>query len=60
MMMKLMQNMGLPQMFKKLFNKFKKSSNPEDAHIVEERFEIYKIENGKFTDKLYEDVRRYD
>ncbi len=59
-MMKLMQNTGLPQMFKKLINKFRKSNKSEDAHIVEERFEIYKIENGEFTEKLYESVRRYD
>ena len=59
-MMKLMQNTGLPQMFKKLINKFIKSNRSEDAHIVEERFEIYKIENGEFTEKLYESVTRYD
>jgi hypothetical protein len=47
-------------MFKKLINKFRKSNRSEDAHIVEERFEIYKIENGEFTEKLYESVRRYD
>jgi molybdopterin-biosynthesis enzyme MoeA-like protein len=52
--------MGLPQMFKKLFNKFRKSNESIDAHIVEERFEIYKIEDGKFTEKLYENVTRYD
>jgi molybdopterin-biosynthesis enzyme MoeA-like protein len=55
-----MQNTGLPQMFKKLINKFIKSNRSEDAHIVEERFEIYKIENGEFTEKLYESVTRYD